>query len=241
MPTPLSLCLEDLSEAPGGPRYMTCVAIRGDQPGLGVDRDGQVVWRSARQLACELWISADDCLILLRPQQAPALRVERAGRSLDVPCGKPVVLLDQDAIHTPCRSFRVHVHGTTEHVAAPAPFVERRSSGVLAATFALGVAAMGCNKTDGGTRPVEVREAPPMVVPEPPPDGAVLSQFAAGEPEAGTDAGDGAVDAADAGAREAGDAGAPDGARDAGKKKVQPIEVRPHPPKPVSRDPGSTL
>ena len=49
-------------------------------------------------MTCELWVSADDRLILYRPEGADAVAVSRAGRSLDVPSGKPVVLIDQDQI-----------------------------------------------------------------------------------------------------------------------------------------------
>jgi len=221
MPEPIALCLEDLDGPRGSGRYMTCVAVRGGDPGLGIDLRGKVVWRTEAGLACELWVSADEQLILLRPPTAPTVRVSRAGRGLDVPFDKPVVLLDQDCVETAGRRFRVHVHGATAEVVAPAPFVERHAVGKIAATIAIGVAAIGCHKSDPNAKPVEVREMPPAPPPMPMPDAA---------PE-GTDAGD--ADGADA---DGGEGGLPDaGKADAGKKP-QPIEVRPHPPKPVSHN-----
>ena len=96
MPQPLAICIEDLQCSPGSSRYTTCVVVGGGEPGLGVDSRGQLAWRQEGPLACLLCVSLDEQLILLRPEGAPSVRVERAGRSLDVPVGKPVVLLDQD-------------------------------------------------------------------------------------------------------------------------------------------------
>lgn len=220
MPEPIALCLEDLDGPHGSGRYMTCVAVRGGDPGLGVDRGGKIVWRAQQGLACELWVSADDQLILLRPEGAPGVRVSRAGRGLDAPVGKPVVLLDQDCVETAGRRFRIHVHGVTGEVVAPAPFVERHTVGKVAIAVAIGVAAMSCHKDAPNTKPVEVREQPPAPPYIPPPDAA---------PETTSDA------AADAAGDAGNDAGKDGGKVDAGKK-AQPIEVRAHPPKPVSHD-----
>lgn len=223
MPKPIALCLEDLDGPRGSGRYMTCVAVRGGDPGLGVDRHGKVAWRLEQGLACELWVSADEQLILLRPEGAPSVRVTRAGRALDAPFGKPVVLLDQDCVETAGRRFRVHVHGVTGEVVAPAPFAESHAVGKVAVAVAMGVAAMSCHKGDPNAKPVEVREQPPSPPYIPPPDAG---------PEDAAEAGlDAAADAADA----ADDVTADSGKVDAGKK-TQPIEIRPHPPKPVSRD-----
>lgn len=199
---------------------MRCVALKGRQPGLGVDAHGDIVWHSDRPLGCELWVSADEQLILLRPSGAPGVIVERAGRSLDAPFDKPVVLLDQDTIELAGRRFRVHVHGTARAVSPPTPLVERQGVGRLAATVALGVAALSCQKTDptAGSRPVEVRETPPSAAPLEPPDAAVPVLE------------DAAVDApVDSPA----DAGGEAGKADAGKKKPKAIEVRNHPPDPI--------
>jgi hypothetical protein len=223
MPEPIALCLEDLDAARRGARYTTCVAVRGDQSGLAVALDGKIAWRLADPVACELWVSADEQLILLRPEGAPPVQVSRAGRCLQAPFSKPVVLLDQDCIETAGRKLRVHVHGTAPAVAAPAPLPERSSSSRLAATLALGISALSCQKSDGGTKPVEVRETPPapMALPL---DAEVQTQ------DAGQDG------SADAGDGDSGDAGRLDAKPEAAKPQQQPIEVRPHPPKPMRRD-----
>ena len=226
MPEPISLCLEDLSGKPGSVRYTMCVAIRGGEPGLGVDCEGKIAWQAEGPLACELWISADERLILLRPEGAPPLRMSRAGRSLQVPCGKPVVLVDQDTLHTACGNFRLHVHGPAAQISPPAPYRERHNWARLAATVAIGVAAVSCHKSDPGNQQVEVREHPPAPPPYYPPD-------ASSSDAAATDGGDdaGAADAAlEGGAR-------PDAGWDAARKS-QPIEIRHDPPKPAPRDPS---
>ena len=185
MPQPLAICIEDLQCSPGSSRYTTCVVVGGGEPGLGVDSRGQLAWRQEGPLACLLCVSLDEQLILLRPEGAPSVRVERAGRSLDVPVGKPVVLLDQDRFETAGRSLRVHVHGVVKHVAPPAQHVEGHARGVLATTLALSVAAAACQgavpvpstpgqpdatREAGKPAPIEVRPAPPVVaIPPPPP------------------------------------------------------------------------
>ena len=101
MPEPKEICLEDLAAASLGERYLNCVAVRGDEPGLALDAHGVVLWRSDGPHACELWVSADERLVLVRPAGAPEVRVTRAGRSLDAPEGKPVILLDTWAMTPP--------------------------------------------------------------------------------------------------------------------------------------------
>jgi len=125
MPRSLSLCIECLWVVEGEDRpLMRCTAMPGGQPGLGLDADGNIRWLASAGLACELWVSADDRLIALRPVGAPALSVGRAGRWIDAPEGKPVVLLDQDQIRLGARVFRVHIHGETDSVQEPAPLWE---------------------------------------------------------------------------------------------------------------------
>jgi hypothetical protein len=223
MPDRIALCLEDVT-ASHATRYVRCVALRGRQPGLGIDDRGAIAWQSGGRLACELWVSADDQLILLRPEGAPAVRVERAGRSVDAPYGKPVVLLDQDTFQTAGRRFRVHVHGAATSAHAPSPLADRHVAARLAATVAIGVAALGCNRSDSARPPVEVRETPPIV---PPPQDPVLD---ASVPQAPDTSDASAPDAADG--AQAGDAG-----RDAAKRGAAPakppIQIRNHPPDPV--------
>jgi hypothetical protein len=226
---PIALCLEDLAPSSRSTRYMTCVALQGGQPGLGVSASGEICWRDSEPLACELWVSADDQLILRRPSGAPGVRVQRSGRSVDAPFDKPVVLLDQDVFETVGRRLRVHVHGFTSTVAPPAPFVERRSMGRLAATVAIGVAAVSCHKIESCTgKVIEVRSAPPEVMPVGDLDAQAVVPTDAPpdvEPDEGaTDAaGDAPADALDGGKRDA-------------AKKTPPIEIRHHPPAPPRHD-----
>jgi hypothetical protein len=159
MPLPRAICIEDLR--PGeGDRFLRCVALPGRQPGLRVSTQGTVLWKSGDDIACELWVSGDDRLILYRPMGAAPVRVERKKRSLDVPFDKPVVLLDQDTFHVGDRVLRVHMHGTTTAVRAPSPLPVRKPSTAsrVAAVVALGAAVAGCNKNQ-----IEVRDSPPAV------------------------------------------------------------------------------
>jgi hypothetical protein len=119
-----------------------------------------VLWKTGDDIACELWVSGDDRLILFRPTGAAPVRVERRKRSLDVPCDKPVVLLDQDVVQVGDRVLRVHVHGAATTVRAPSPLPVRKPSTAsrVAAVVALGAAVAGCNKNQ-----IEVRDMPPAV------------------------------------------------------------------------------
>jgi len=122
MPRPLSLCIEDLKASDGDEaRLIRCTAMPGGQPGLGLGADGNIRWLTKALVACELWVSSDDRLIALRPEGAPAVSIGRAGRWIDAPEGRPVVLLDQDQIRLGVRVFRVHIHGETDSVQEPAP------------------------------------------------------------------------------------------------------------------------
>lgn len=224
----IALCLEDLTDC-AATRYVRCVALRGRQPGLGINEAGEVAWRAGAKLACELWVSADDQLILLRPVGGPPVCVERAGRSVHVPFGKPVVLLDQDVFETAGRRLRVHVHGVAAVTHPPSPLVDKRLAATLAATVALGVAALGCNRGDAARPPVEVRETPPAA--PPPPDWlpeAAAPQGPSNAPDAaGPDASSRSIDKDAGGARDAA------AKRDAAASKP-PIEIRNHPPDPIN-------
>jgi len=169
MPEPIALCIEDLDAVDEDRRYLRCVALTGRQPGLRLDDRGGAHWCSPGEpAACELWVSADQRLILFRPEEdGPVVRVTRGGRGLEVPAGKPVVLIDQDGVEVGGRRLRIHVHGVAPAVSAPDYLVpERRGSGRLmraaAAALALG-AAVGA----GGCKRVEVRDTPPSVEPVP--------------------------------------------------------------------------
>jgi len=164
MPNPLAICIEDLEARPGEPRYVRCVAIPGRQPGLRLDTGGEVLWKTDDDVACELWVSADDRLILYRPEGADAVTVSRAGRSLDVPFGKPVVLIDQDGIAVGGRQLRVHVHGEAPAVSAPSVLAPQQGAlsglaraAAVAATISAAAVAGGCGDK------IDVRDQPPAV------------------------------------------------------------------------------
>jgi ABC-type glycerol-3-phosphate transport system substrate-binding protein len=142
------------------------VALPGRQPGLRLDEAGKVVWQSDDGISCELWVSADERLILYRSQVGIPVTLHRAGRSLDVPCSKPVVVIDQDQIDVGTRHLRVHVHGAAPAVTAPSFLTStytRRTAlamgaGVTVAAV-VGAATAGCACT-----PIEVRDNPPETV-----------------------------------------------------------------------------
>jgi len=167
----MGICIEDLAAQHGEPRYVRCVAIPGREPGLRLDTGGEVLWKTDEDVACELWVSADDRLILYRPERAAAMTVSRAGRSLDVPYGKPVVLIDQDQIDVGARRLRVHVHGEAPAVSAPSVLAPEKGTlaglaraAAVAATIGAAAVAGGCGKKDADTKakpPIEVRDQPP--------------------------------------------------------------------------------
>jgi len=225
MPEPLAICIEDLDAPATGRRYVRCVALPGGLPGLAVTPEARILWKEEGDQAFQLWISADDRLILLRPEGAPPVRVERAGRGVNAPFAKPVVLIDQDLVTVGSKRLRIHVHGVAEVIHSPSPLKSRLAGAArLAAAAALGAAAIGCK--------IDIRDHPPEPVYVPPPD----SGDAGGPPDA--DAGD-EVDA-ETGIPDAPDDAQPDAdAAEGGSRKADasktPIEVRVHPPKPVSR------
>ncbi len=180
MPKPMSLCIENLEPHPGVPKYVRCVALPGGQPGLSLGLNGAVLWESDETIACELWASGDDRLILYRPEGAVPVALRRAGRSLDVPCSKPVVVIDQDEIDVGARRLRVHVHGVAPVIAAPSIVAPER--GVLrrlVRAAAAALAIVSAVPVGGCTAAIEVRDHPPKM---PPPSDA--------QPEGGTDAPD---------------------------------------------------
>lgn len=167
MPNPLAICIEELGQAET--KYMRCVALPGRQPGLRLDEAGRVLWQSEDGVSCELWVSADERLILYRPEGAMLVTLHRAGRSLDVPCGKPVVVIDKDQVDVGARRLRIHIHGQAPSVAAPSPLPSEphllgRLAQAVAATAVIGavVATGGC--TD---QSIEVRQTPPVAPPPP--------------------------------------------------------------------------
>jgi hypothetical protein len=195
MSRPLAICLEDLRPRSPEERHLRCVAAVGRSPGLRIDGGGTVLWREESGTACELWVSADDRLVLYRPDGGGRVTVRRMSRTLDVPAERPVILLDQDEVDVGARRFRVHVHGAAPRVHAPEYLRPARPRGTVkvAAALAIGAAlgAPGCKRDAPGTEgpeDIEVRAAPPQVpapmdVREPEPD--AIESDAATAPDAG--------------------------------------------------------
>ena len=65
-PAPQAICLEDLAAPRDDERYLRCVALPGDEPGLTLDRQGVVRWMPDGPEAYELWVSGDGRLVLFR-------------------------------------------------------------------------------------------------------------------------------------------------------------------------------
>jgi hypothetical protein len=165
MPQPLAICLEDVDARDPAQRYLRCVALVGRQPGLRVDAGGTVVWKPGELPACELWVSADDRLILYRMGDDVPVNLLRAGRSLQLPVGKPVVVLDQDIFEVNGHRLRIHVHGAASAVTPPSPLrpTAKRTAASMAAAVALSAVALsGCDGI------VEIRETPPQATVETP-------------------------------------------------------------------------
>ena len=187
-PRPIAICIEDMAASPDSIRYTQCTVAPGDAPGLALDRQGALLWRPP-ELAqlCELWVSADDRLMLMRGAGAAAVTLRRGGRELDLPAAKPVVLMDQDQLELGGRCLRVHVHGEAHELAAPQPLQPEEldapslSSRAMAAAAALGlgaavglagVPAVAATRTVDSSQDaaIEVRNKPPKMAPRPRPD-----------------------------------------------------------------------
>jgi hypothetical protein len=177
MPKPMAVCLEELEGTNPAERYLRCVAIPGRRPGLRLDAAGVVLWCRDEHVAGELWVSADDKLILFRPAGGAGIRVTRAGRSLDAPEGKPVVLRADDELAVGGRRLRVHIHGATSSVVAPSPLPVaerpgslRRAAAVVAFGAAIGAAATlapGCGGSSASTQAPEPEPSDAAITPEP--------------------------------------------------------------------------
>lgn len=193
MPAPIEICVEELDienrEAEEEERFIRCVALAGSQPGLALDRSGELRWMPESRAPYGLWVSGDDKLVLMREAAAGPIRVERGARWLDAPAGKPVILCDQDILEVSGRRLRVHVHGRTEAVYAPerlsrSSFSRMARAAAMAATLALGGAAAagtgpagsGKSAVTGGPDIIEVRNRPPDVSPSERVDCTITSQ-----------------------------------------------------------------
>jgi hypothetical protein len=175
MPKPLAICIEHLNTRSEKSRYLRCVALPGRQPGLRLDKTGKVLWQRDDAPACEVCVSADDRLILYRQEGMAPVTLQRAGRSLKVPCGKPVVVIDQDQIRIGRRRMRIHIHGEAQAVSAPSALpvnpdtihrlVQAATTAAVVGTMLMagGCAAASPTVTLQTVEPIVVREEPPVV------------------------------------------------------------------------------
>ncbi|MHC4662277.1 MAG: hypothetical protein ACYS8W_11365 [Planctomycetota bacterium] len=186
MPEPKAICIEEIQPDAGKSRFISCVALPGGQPGLGLDGECRILWKGGEAVSCEIWVSADEQLILYRPEGARESRLKRAGRSLDVPFSKPVVLVNKDEIVLAGKRVRIYIHGGTNVIHAPEEFVpqpsvvERVKRSAAAVVLGSVVAVAGCvevpepkpsGTTGAGTQtsksePIEVRDMPPLLAPK---------------------------------------------------------------------------
>ncbi len=179
MSEPLCLCLEELD----GERTWRCVALVGSQPGLRLDAAGLPCW-CPDGAAVELWVSGDDRPVLRRAGDAPGATVRRGGRALEVPEGKPVLLLGGDELEVGGRRLRLHLHGAASEVRppellalAPARAAEPPRGGArgrvaaMALGAVIGAAPLVAAAEDGPGEPppIELRDRPPDVSPPHPP------------------------------------------------------------------------
>ena len=174
-PAPLAICLEDLDVTRDDERYLRCVALPGEEPGLSLDPQGVVRWMPDGPEAYEIWVSLDGRLVVYRNAGSPQITVRRGGRTLEAPAKKPVLLLDQDLLEVAGRRLRIHVHGEADEVHAPELLSARslaRMARAAAAALALGTAVGGAGLAEGAPAPtisgdqaIEVRLHPPRKAP----------------------------------------------------------------------------
>lgn len=143
------------------------MALPGGEPGLALDGEGVVRWMPDGPAAYGLWVSADERLVLLRGANAGPITVERGGRRVQAPEGKPVILVDQDLLRINGRRLRVHIHGEAEAIYPPQPLTSGavgRMARAAAAALALGavVGTPGSGEARApGPPPIEIRAQPP--------------------------------------------------------------------------------
>jgi hypothetical protein len=144
-PKPIELCLERVGSA-SDERYVRCTAQVGRELGLALGVDGRILWCEQSGVGCEIWVSADQRLMAYALAGQAPTTLYRGGRVLDLPSQHPVVLRHHDELELAGTRFRVHVHGVTDHVHAPA-IVHTLARAAAAATLALAVGgAAGCSQ-----------------------------------------------------------------------------------------------
>jgi hypothetical protein len=172
-PRPIELCLERL-QSPSVERYVRCTAQVGRELGLALGIDGRILWCEQSGVGCEICVSADQRLMAFCPAGTPPTTLHRAGRVLELPRQHPVVLRHHDELELAGTRFRVHVHGVTDRVHAPA-IVRTLARAAAAASLALAVGGIaGCDESDGarnGARPdaaaaqLDANNNAPLIVP----------------------------------------------------------------------------
>ncbi len=169
-PRPIELCLERIQPA-SAERYVRCTAQVGRELGLALGIDGRILWCDQDGVGCEICVSADQRLMAFCPDGTPATTLHRAGRVLELPKQRPVVLRHHDELELVDTRFRVHVHGATERVHAPE--IVRT---LARAALALAMGAAGCDSSgegrdaaqpDAGVQP-DTSHIEPITVPPPP-------------------------------------------------------------------------
>jgi hypothetical protein len=143
-PRPIELCLERVGSS-SADRYVRCTAQVGRELGLALGVDGRILWSERSGAGCEIWVSGDQRLMAYCLPGTPTTTLHRAGRVLELPSQRPVVLRHHDEIELAGTRFRVHVHGTTDVARAPT-IVRTLARAAAAATLALGMGgAPGCS------------------------------------------------------------------------------------------------
>ena len=219
---PIELCLESLDPAEDEHPYVRCVAMVGGEPGLGITPDGAIVWQRDTAAAALLWVSADRQLIVSRHQEPQSVRLIRAERFLDLPLGKPVVVLHEDVLIIGSHTFRVHVHGIAAVVAPPTRLTLRRAQTFVAAAALVATSFAGCHASTQGQPTVPGGASADVAAPPPP-----TSQYAQPPPDLATGGAPGVEPASQGGTTAAGTG------RATNTKPTPPIQVREHPPAPV--------
>lgn len=221
IPEPIELCLEELEERSGDEPYLRCVAVAGGHPGLCFSPQGEVWWQLNQDALAELWVSMDGQLIFYRTGGLGVVSLTRASRHLELPVGKPVVVLHGDEVRVEGRSYRVHVHGRATQVAPPERLTLRRAhQAVVGAALAASALAAGCEGDPPGAN-IHVLVAPPSAAPTPAPTPTQNVTPTGSEPAA-------------AGPRAP---STPTSTQNARQPNGAPIEVRVAPPAPMTPPP----
>jgi hypothetical protein len=172
----------------------------------------------------EIWVSLDGRLMFFRKSPQGQVSLTRVERHLELPLGKPVIMLGGDEISVAGKHFRVHVHGMTAEVKPPERLKLWRARNLgIAAAIAIGALAV--------TPFIEIRTHPPAPMP-------LASTSASGS---STDAGTDSAASAGVANGAASDAGAPNAGRTRRVPATHMKGVRATPPIKIRNDPPFSL